>query len=299
MDILRNLRFKFIQRSSDDYRDDSFLVTTAENRAFNAIPEKIFGYLEVTDLFKCRLVHTSWNNILDTPTYWLNVLQRKGMSLDDINIWKVFLEDAKEDDGVRKEIKLCLMKLAFHDLKVTVSFKIKTLSFFPSKKKISTKPIYAKTIPANPINIAKISRNVVLMNALMKYPKSRQIGLAFLESFKFTNSPSLHGLDFERVRVAYSFLLNYILCLLFEADHVVLAPIIADLKEEIEPHTCTLCHAQVGFEKVEFYIMLQHILIDALIDKKHRGDDTVRVITPIITKIKKERKICSLCQSHA
>ena len=113
MEKLRNLQVKTLANllRKPNLTTESFLVTTAQNRALNVIPEKIFGFLDPKDLLQCRLVHSSWKEIVDNPNFWLQILKSKGMVQYDVEMWKLFLEDTKQD-RVRKEIKLCLMKLA-------------------------------------------------------------------------------------------------------------------------------------------------------------------------------------------
>ena len=90
----------------------------------------MFGFLEPKDLLQCRLVHTSWKEIVDNPKFWLQILKQKGMLPYDVEMWKIFLEDTKRDKLVRKELKLCLMKLAIDNLQVSIyKQKLKKSSF--------------------------------------------------------------------------------------------------------------------------------------------------------------------------
>ena len=46
------------------------------------ISEDIFKLLEKKCLMDCRLVNSSWKNVLDQPMFWLNKLKSAKMSLD-------------------------------------------------------------------------------------------------------------------------------------------------------------------------------------------------------------------------
>ena len=122
MEKLRKFKNQFA--FSRTHNVDPFLVTVAKNRAFNAIPEKIFDFLEPLDLLQCRLVHTSWKVILDNPNFWLKLLRKKGMLEPDIQTWKLILNESKNEDSIQTEFKLCLMKLAIDDLKISL-YKLK------------------------------------------------------------------------------------------------------------------------------------------------------------------------------
>ena len=190
MEKLRKLKNQFTLSHSPT--KDPFLVTVAKNRAFNAIPEKIFDYLEPLDLLQCRLVHTSWKVILDNPNFWLKLLRKKGMLEPDIQTWKLILNESKNEDSIQTEFKLCLMKLAIDDLKISLyKLKFRNSSFslkIKSENKISGN--------ANPILIALLNKNVVWMNTMMKHSKSRNTALNCLgHSINVTNFISPQGLQ--------------------------------------------------------------------------------------------------------
>ena len=191
MEKLRNRQFKGLGQlmQRPNLITESFLVTTAQNRALNVIPEKIFGFLAPKDLLQCRLVHSSWKEIVDNPKFWLQILKRNGMFPYDVEMWEIFIEDTKKERLVRIEVKLCLMKLAIDNLLVSIyKQKLKKSSFslkLRSKAKIQMTP--------NPTMIAFLNKNVVWINAMMKYPKSRKMALKFFAAFKIPVNDQLNS----------------------------------------------------------------------------------------------------------
>ena len=227
MEKLKNLQVKTLAKSlrRPNLTTESFLVTTAQNRALNVIPEKIFGFLDPKDLLQCRLVHSSWKEIVDNPKFWLQILKSKGMVQYDVEMWKLFLEDTKQD-RVRKEIKLCLMKLAIDNLQVSIyKQKLKKSSF-----SLKLRSIAKVQMTPNPTMIAFLNKNVVWINAMMTYPKSRKMALKFFAAFKIPVNDQLNSTG---------------------------------------------------------WLTLLDVLLEASFDKKHRGNKTIEVITPMLGDIRK------------
>ena len=69
---------KHSQKSSKKYSSsDQTIDLLTENPAFHPIVEKIYGFLNQKSLNSCRLVSTSWKNILDNPIFWLKKIEIK------------------------------------------------------------------------------------------------------------------------------------------------------------------------------------------------------------------------------
>ena len=245
MEKLRKFKNQFT--FSRSYNADPFLVIVAKNRALNAIPEKIFDFLEPLDLLQCRLVHKSWKAILDNPNFWLKLLRKKGMLELNILIWKIILKASKKEDTLQIEFKLCLMKLAIDDLKISI-YKPKFRNSFFSLKMRPERKVYGN---ANPILIALMNKNVVWMNTMMKHSRSRKMVLKSLKrAVNVTDFISPQGqLGQDIWRVGWYTLLDVLLEASFDKkcrgnDTIkAIAPILGEIPKAI-------CHTWSPVERV-------------------------------------------------
>ena len=81
-------------------------------RSFPHIGEKVFGYLTNKEDFKnCLFVCKSWNKILNTPSFWLNMLKRvQDVYLED---WQNLIIKLKDNDLAQKELIIGLREECF------------------------------------------------------------------------------------------------------------------------------------------------------------------------------------------
>ena len=76
-------------------------------KSFPHIGEKVFGYLTYKEDFKnCLFVCKSWKKILNTPSFWLNMLKRvQDVPLED---WQNLIIKLKDNDSAQKELVIGL-----------------------------------------------------------------------------------------------------------------------------------------------------------------------------------------------
>ena len=74
------------------------------------IPEDIFNLLDKKSLTDCRLVNSSWKNVLDQPKFWLEKLNLENLPLDILQNWKNLAQEL-DDDHLEKEFVLILIKI--------------------------------------------------------------------------------------------------------------------------------------------------------------------------------------------
>ena len=84
-----------------------------KNPGFQHISEDIFKLMDKSSLMNCRLVNSSWKNILDQPTFWL----KKFNSDEEVQrSWKILAEnlDDQEDQVSNVGVKVRNMKMDFN-----------------------------------------------------------------------------------------------------------------------------------------------------------------------------------------
>ena len=77
------------------------------------ISEKIFKLLSKKTLMNCRLVNSSWKNVLDQPMFWLEKLSSQDnntMSSDIQKSWKILVQKVN-DKQISNELALILTKI--------------------------------------------------------------------------------------------------------------------------------------------------------------------------------------------
>ena len=63
------------------------------------ISEDIFKLLDKKSLMNCRLVNSSWKNVLNHPMFWLNKFNSQDMPSDVQRSWKTLVEELGTTKG--------------------------------------------------------------------------------------------------------------------------------------------------------------------------------------------------------
>ena len=74
------------------------------------ISEDILKLLDKKSLMNCRLVNSSWKNVINQPTFWLMKMKREQIPEDVQRSWKMLAQDLN-DDEIANEFVLILSKL--------------------------------------------------------------------------------------------------------------------------------------------------------------------------------------------
>ena len=75
------------------------------------ISEDIFKHLDKPSLSNCRLVNSSWKEILNSPKFWLKKLKSENLYEAKFQSWKILSQDLDHDDQISKEFVLILIKM--------------------------------------------------------------------------------------------------------------------------------------------------------------------------------------------
>ena len=81
--------------------------TLFNNQGYLHISEKIFLHLNKKSILACRLVNSSWKNIIDNPIFWVKKCDQKGISKD---LHNTLIETIKKitDSELRQDASVCL-----------------------------------------------------------------------------------------------------------------------------------------------------------------------------------------------
>ena len=74
------------------------------------ISEDIFKLLDKKSLMKCRLVNSSWKNVLEQPIFWLKKMKLENVPMNVQQSWKILAQQL-EDGQTKKEFVLTLIKI--------------------------------------------------------------------------------------------------------------------------------------------------------------------------------------------
>ena len=87
------------------------------------ISEDVFKLLNHKDLMNCRLVNSSWKNILDQPKFWLEKLNRNYIWNVSI-IWKLLAKKLSTNivNYIKKQFVLVLIKINRQYLRYDIPF---------------------------------------------------------------------------------------------------------------------------------------------------------------------------------
>ena len=61
------------------------------------ISEDILKLLKTKGLMNCRLVNTSWKNVMNQSTFWLSKMKRQDITEDIQRSWKMLAQDLSND----------------------------------------------------------------------------------------------------------------------------------------------------------------------------------------------------------
>ena len=75
------------------------------------ISEDIFKLLDKKSLMDCRLVNSSWKNVLEQPMFWLKKMNLEKASMNFQRSWKKLAQQL-EDGHPKKEFVLTLIKIS-------------------------------------------------------------------------------------------------------------------------------------------------------------------------------------------
>ena len=81
---------------------------------FPHIGEQIFSALELPALLNCRLVCKSWNDVLNSPSFWLKKLREVGQPLEIKTAWINLIRKSSEI-GVEKQIFAKCLRMKYQD----------------------------------------------------------------------------------------------------------------------------------------------------------------------------------------
>ena len=74
------------------------------------ISEEILQLLDKKSLMNCRLVNSSWKNVMNQPTFWITKMEREEIPEDVPRSWKMLAQELN-DDQLSNEFVLILNKL--------------------------------------------------------------------------------------------------------------------------------------------------------------------------------------------
>ena len=80
-----------------------------KNPGLQHVSEDIFKLLDNKSLLDCRLVNSSWKNILDQPMFWLKNLDKQNLPLDIQKSWENLVEKLT-DDQISNKLVLIMIK---------------------------------------------------------------------------------------------------------------------------------------------------------------------------------------------
>lgn len=75
------------------------------------ISEDIFELLDKKSLMDCRLVNSSWKNVLERPIFWLKKMNLENVPLDVQRSWENLAQELEDDSHPKKEFVLTLIKI--------------------------------------------------------------------------------------------------------------------------------------------------------------------------------------------
>ena len=75
------------------------------------VSEDIMKLLDMKSLMNCRLVNSSWKNVINHPTFWLTKMKREEIPEDVQRSWKMLAQELNNDDQLSNEFVLILTKL--------------------------------------------------------------------------------------------------------------------------------------------------------------------------------------------
>ena len=81
--------------------------TLINNQGFLHISEKIILLLDKKSILECRMVNSSWKNIIDNPIFWVKKCDQKGISKDLHNVLIDTIQKIT-DSELRQEAAVCL-----------------------------------------------------------------------------------------------------------------------------------------------------------------------------------------------
>ena len=82
-----------------------------KNPGLQHVSEDIFKLLDNKSLLDCRLVNSSWKNILDQPMFWLKNLDKQNLPLDIQKSWENLVEKLT-DDQISNKLVLIMIKVS-------------------------------------------------------------------------------------------------------------------------------------------------------------------------------------------
>ena len=74
------------------------------------IGRKITNLLEMESLQSCRLANSSMKNMVDDPRFWLQKLDKKGLSKEHLIKWRKLI-NVVENTDLEENMTKCLMKM--------------------------------------------------------------------------------------------------------------------------------------------------------------------------------------------
>ena len=63
------------------------IKTLTNNQGVLHLIEKIFSLLDKKSILICRIVNSSWKNVIDNPTFWIKKCDERGLSKELHKAW--------------------------------------------------------------------------------------------------------------------------------------------------------------------------------------------------------------------
>ena len=74
------------------------------------IGQNILDFLDIDSIKSCRLVNSSMKNMVDDPKYWIQKLDKKGLTQEHSAKWRKLI-DLVENTDLEENVVKCMMRM--------------------------------------------------------------------------------------------------------------------------------------------------------------------------------------------